>query len=301
MARSTRKEPRQAMSSQDTLGAALQALAQGRQADAGVLLMDASGLHMASALLTLVASETPTGAYDQAEAFEAFIQGGGNVALYDALSGFLATAYDHLLPVSLLDIGAGNGLALVPALQRARTPPRFIDVVEPNAELLASLSRSLDLHAAHRLGFEAFVERLPVGSRWDAAQSTFALQSIPPKERRLALQRLAPHIDVLLVAEFDLPVHEAGSDELYRSLARRYEQAARECGADAALVATGFLGPMLLGQLNATAPSNWEQTADAWVDELASCGYTDIHVEHIHDYSWAPAVGITARPLRHQR
>lgn len=283
------------MLSEETLGAALQALGSGRRSDAASMLKGAHELHMARALLTLLASDTPAGAYDHAQAFEAFIRSGGNVALYNAVSGFLARAYDRYCPVSLLDVGAGDGLALIPALAQTRNSPTVIDVVEPNPELLCSLSKRLELHAAHAVGVEAFADSLSDDQRWDVAQSTFALQSVSPDARKDALRRLVAHVDVLVVVEFDLPVHEACSEELYRSLARRYEQAAQECGQDAALVATGFLGPMLLGQLSATTPSNWEQTAGAWVDELASCGFTDIVVEHIHDYNWARAVGITAR------
>ncbi|WP_369928876.1 class I SAM-dependent methyltransferase [Xanthomonas sp. NCPPB 2632] len=285
------------MSSKETLGAALQALALGRHTDASTLLKAAHGLRMAHALLALIGSDAPTGAYDHAKAFEAFIRSGGNVALYKAVSCFLAGAYDRHGPVSLLDIGVGDGLALIPALAQTTNALKVIDVVEPNADLLRSLSQRLELHATHAVGFEAFAEDLSDDDRWDMAQSTFALQSVSPDVRKDALRRLATHVDVLVVVEFDLPVHEARSEELYRSLARRYEQAAQECGEDAALVAAGFLGPMLLGQLSASTPSNWEQTAGAWVDELTSCGFTDIVVEHIHDYSWAPAVGITARAV----
>lgn len=142
------------MSSEETLGAALQALALGRRADAGVLLEGAHALHMASALLTLLASDTPTGAYDQAKAFEAFIRSGGNVALYNAVSSFLARSYDRHVPVSLLDIGVGDGLALIPALAQTRNAPNVIDVVEPNAELLRSLSKRLALRTAHALGLK---------------------------------------------------------------------------------------------------------------------------------------------------
>ncbi|MET4677749.1 MULTISPECIES: class I SAM-dependent methyltransferase [unclassified Luteibacter] len=284
------------MSSEETLGAALHALALGRRTEASTLLKDAHGLHMARALLALVGSDTSTGAYDHAKAFEAFIRSGGNVALYKAVSCFLARAYDRHGPVSLLDIGVGDGLALIPALAQTTNAPKVIDVVEPNAELLRSLSKRVELHGNHAMGFEAFAEDLSDDDRWDMAQSTFALQSVSPDVRKDALRRLATHVGVLVVVEFDLPVHEARSEELYRSLAHRYEQAAQECGEDANLVAAGFLGPMLLGQLSATTQSNWEQTVGAWVDELASCGFKDIVIEHIHDYSWAPAVGITARP-----
>ena len=54
------------MSSEETLGAALHALALGRRTEASTLLKDAHGLHMARALLTLLASDAPTGAYDHA-------------------------------------------------------------------------------------------------------------------------------------------------------------------------------------------------------------------------------------------
>lgn len=284
------------MSSEKPLASALQALAEGRDADAIALLEGAGDLPMAVALLGHLNSSAPVGAYDQAHAFEAFIRGGGNVALYDALSAFLAAAYDRLRPTTLLDIGVGDGMALIPALERARHAPTAIDVVEPNATLLESLTRRLEVRSADPRGLEAFAADLSDRPHWDIVQSTFAMQSMSPAVRTRALRQLAAQVRTLIIVEFDVPVFEPHSHALYRSLASRYEQAARECGADAALVAAGFLAPMVLGQLRAEAPSNQEQPAAAWVDELRSCGFTDIVVDHIHDYSWAPAVGITARP-----
>ena len=54
--------------------------------------------------------------YDQPGAFTAFIRGGGNIELYRRLSSELAARYDSLRPSSLLDLGCGDGLAVVPAL-----------------------------------------------------------------------------------------------------------------------------------------------------------------------------------------
>ena len=117
-----------------------------------------------------------------------------------------------------------------------------------------------------------------------------------PNARRPALHRLASHVDRLVIVEFDVPALAEGSVALYESLARRYELAANEQREHAELVASGFLAPMLLGQLRAQSPSNWEQPAIAWVDELLANGFRTVDVEHVHDYSWAPAVLITAVP-----
>jgi hypothetical protein len=279
------------------LGTALAALASGREADATVALSGTrQGSFMARALLhSLEAGQNPN-AYDAPRAFEAFIRGGGNVALYDAVSRTLARIYDRCRPERLIDIGAGDGMALVPALAAAKQLPGKIDIVEPNVELFAKLTARLRLHAGYNQGFEAFAENLAPGDHWDLAQSTFALQSVPPDARTQALRKLASHVDRLVIVEFDVPAFAEGSVELYESLARRYELAASEQGEHAELVASGFLAPMLLGQLRAQSPSNWEQPAEAWADELLASGFRVVEVKHAHEYSWAPAVCITAVP-----
>src|SRR5690242_4340618 len=66
--------------------------------------------------------------YLSPEAFSAFIRGGGNVPLYQATSTALQQAYAEA--TSLLDIGVGDGLALLPALTPSITR---LDLIEPSA------------------------------------------------------------------------------------------------------------------------------------------------------------------------
>ena len=277
------------------LGLALAELAAGREGDAIAALKGArEGSFMARALLRSLTEKQEANAYDAPLAFEAFIRGGGNVALYGAVSGALSRAYDLYRPERLIDIGAGDGMALLPALAATAHPPRQVDVVEPNVAMFTKLAAGFSLHAGYNQGLESFVAGLGADDHWELAQATFALQSIPPDARKPALHRLASHVDSLVIVEFDVPAFAEGSVALYESLARRYELAADEQGEHAELVASGFLAPMLLGQLRAQSPSNWEQPAIAWVDELLANGFRTVDVEHVHDYSWAPAVLITA-------
>ncbi|MBO9753851.1 hypothetical protein IB69_018700 [Xanthomonas citri] len=235
-------------------------------------------------------------AYNEPRAFEVFIRGGGNLALYDAVSAELANLYDALRPSTLLDIGAGDGMALVPAIGSSAHVPEQIDVVEPNEVLLCKLTASIPPVRGYRMTMENFLEGVDAEDHWDLAQSTFALQSIETTAREQALRTLAGHADRLVIVEFDVPQLMPGSDAYYQSLAQRYERAASEYGENAALVAGGFLVPMLLGQLRSIAPSNYEQPADAWVAELERSGYRVLGKVNIHDYSWSTAFSLIAVP-----
>src|ERR1700738_5146124 len=88
------------------------------------------------ALLAKYGDETGRDVYDQPAAFTAFVRGGGNVVLYERLSARLADGYDKTQPETLLDIGCGDGLALVPALESAGHLPARLDLVEPSVALL---------------------------------------------------------------------------------------------------------------------------------------------------------------------
>ncbi|HVI54526.1 MAG TPA: methyltransferase domain-containing protein [Luteibacter sp.] len=277
------------------LGGALSSLAAGKDDEARHALSRMKDESvMARALALALSSGSLANAYDAPSAFEAFIRSRGNIALYGAVSSTLARLYDHYRPHRLLDIGTGDGMALLPAIAEATHVPREIDVIEPSEQMFEKLIGSLSVHAGYTQGFEAFAEDLAQKNHWDMAQSSFALQSIPPSARTKALRRLARHVDRLVVIEFDVPDLPLGSRDLHESLATRYECAASEQEENADLVASGFLVPMLLGQLRAATPSNWEQPASAWLDELTSAGFRAVKVEHVHDYSWASAMCLVA-------
>jgi hypothetical protein len=184
------------------------------------------------ALLAKYGDETGPDVYDQPAAFTAFVRGGGNVVLYERLSARLADGYDKTQPETLLDIGCGDGLALVPALESVGHLPARLDLVEPSVALLdAATKRLADLHTEVHTWQQAaqeFFAQLEDGRRWDRAQATFSLQSVPSDERVGVLRALREHTDVLTIAEFDVPEHVEGSPEHVRSLVTRYERGIAE-------------------------------------------------------------------------
>jgi hypothetical protein len=107
------------------------------------------------------------------------------------------------------------------------------------ALLDAATKRLADLHTEVHTWQQAaqeFFAQLEDGRRWDRAQATFSLQSVPSDER----------VGVLTIAEFDVPEHVEGSPEHVRSLVTRYERGIAEYGDDAQLVArpaAGIAGP----------------------------------------------------------
>lgn len=229
--------------------------------------------------------------YDRPAAFTAFIRGGGNVGLYEAVSAALAACYAEI--TTLLDIGCGDGRALVPAL---RGRALSVTLVEPSLALLDAAVSALDgvQVTAHNTDASAFADF--VTDRFDLAESTFALHALPHEERTAVLTRLCGHVSRLVIAEFDVPDHPVGSDEHLTFLADTYEQGLAEYDTDRDLVAQGFLMPVLTGQLSPGRPrSTWEQPATAWAAQLTSCGYTEVMIEPLYDYWSSPAFLLTAK------
>ncbi|RZQ65436.1 class I SAM-dependent methyltransferase [Amycolatopsis suaedae] len=235
--------------------------------------------------------------YSQPDAFTAFIRGGQNVALYEALADRLAARYAELTVSTLLDVGCGDGMALVPALERATTRPATVGLIEPSEALLtAAVERLAGLPVEVRSWGTGVLEYLAADAgKWTLAQSTFALQSLPPDARLAALRGLRERCDAVLIAEFDIPDIDVDSDEYLTSLARRYQRGLEQYPDNARLVAQGFLLPMLLGQAAPlTGANNWEQPAAAWVDQLRAAGFTEVSVEPLAEYWWSPAVVVNA-------
>ncbi|MEU0790303.1 class I SAM-dependent methyltransferase [Amycolatopsis sp. NPDC005961] len=282
------------MTSTELLADALAAYRAGDRDQAAELAAQAglAGSSLAGELRTYLAGDGSASVYDQPSAFTAFIRGGGNVGLYRALSTALATRYDDAKPESLLDLGCGDGLAVVPALEQAsHTPPR-IDLVEPSAALLEGVHERVPSATCWQSTAQEFLARDDLG--WDFVQSTFALQSIEPEQRAEVLRALQPRTGTLVLAEFDVPEYAEGSPEHLRSLIERYERGVAEYGDDASLVAQGFLLPVLLGLVAGQERTNWEQPAAAWAEQLKTAGFTEVVVEPLADYWWSPAVLITA-------
>jgi len=243
------------------------------------------------------------GVYDAPAAFRAFIRGGGNGPLYRATSAALAAGYRRRQPTSLLEIGPGDGHALLPALDAAApNVPTSITLAEPSPALFeacrARLSASgffLDPGPGRTPQTVQAVLGVDPTRRWDLAESTFALHTLPPARRTEVLRELARRTEGVILAEFDVRLPALGTREHLRELALRYERGLAEYHDERDLVGTGFLVPVLLGQVEPDAVrSTWEQSADDWVAQVSAAGFTGVNVEPLADYWWSPAFILAA-------
>lgn len=253
----------------------------------------------AAAYMARVVGAGTARVYDDGTAFVAFIRGGGNVGLYAAVSTALRAIYDEHESLRLLDIGVGDGLALLPALTPAVTR---LDLVEPSAALLSATRAALDArgiaHQAHPLTLGEFMTSAE-GQRgqWDVIQATWSLQSIPPDERPAAFRWLRAHGARAVIAEFDVPQFAAPlSPERVRYFVARYERGLAEYDGDGGLVAQGFLLPVFFGAFDRTAArTNWEGPIQDWHDDLCAAGFAQVTARPLYPYFWADAVLLDAR------
>ena len=235
--------------------------------------------------------------YVAPDAFSAFIRGGGNRRLYERTSAALADAYRERAGLALLDIGPGDGLALVPALGDTVAS---VTLVEPSPALLATCAAAVAARGVRCEPLGTTAQELPrvaAGRRWDLAQATFSLHSAPPADRAALWPWLRGAVDRLLIVEFDAPRFDAPlSPGFIRHVVERYERGLAEYDDDGGLVAQGFLLPVLCGYFDPTAArTTYEQPIADWVAELGAGGFiaTD---RPLADYWWAPAHLIDARP-----
>jgi predicted N-acetyltransferase YhbS len=253
----------------------------------------------AAAYLARVAREGKRNVYVSEEGFGVFIRGGGNVPLYQETSAALARFYPRT-PFELLDIGVGDGMALLPAL----TPSvRQVTLVEPAAPLLERTTQAL---SARGVRFETFSGRLQEFAaepgmqqrRWEVAQATFCLHSLPPSSRLELLRWLSSRCEVLLLAEFDAPrMDEPLMPELVRHVLGRYRVGLAEyVGADFDKVAQGFLMPVLFGYVDRSATrTTFEHPMADWEKLLREAGFTQVDRMELYPYWWAPACLLVAR------
>ncbi len=250
----------------------------------------------AATYLQRVQSEGKQSVYVSPEGFAAFIRGGGNVPLYENTSAALRSVYGEYSGASLLDIGVGDGLALLAALS---DNIRTVTLIEPSAAMLAVTSKALAERGvtvdAVNTTFQDFV-RSEKGV-WDVAEATFSLQSIPPKERSSLMSWLRMNTRRVLVAEFDPPAFDGlYAPERARYVTERYEIGLAEYAGDGGLVAQGFLMPVMFGYFDQTvARTNYEQPVDAWIKEFKRAGFVNVERRPIYNYWWASAYLIDAR------
>lgn len=230
-------------------------------------------------------------AYVEPAGFEAFIRGGGNVPLYENVSSRLGQVYVGYTNLLLLDIGTGDGYALLPALT---SQVAHIDVIEPSTAMVNKLANALDAcsqtYTSHNQTVQAFMEETDASQHWKMVQSTFALQSLPVTERHGVLAWLRTHTSRLLIAEFDVPQFADTLAPQYAAYVMdRFERGLAEYAVDSP-VAQGFLMPVMFGYFDSTAARvNYEQPAAHWERELRQAGFTHVTRSHVYDYWWAPA------------
>ncbi len=242
--------------------------------------------------------------YHEPTAFDAFIGGGDNPALYrSTIDALLAFDQD---PASILDIGCGDGRVTAATIGPST---KRVDLIEPSAAMLqtaeAAVSSAAEAGASERrigttnADLARFVAEADRGNRgdrrWARAQSTFAMHAIAPHQRPPLLAWLARRVDRMAIVEFDTPGFVDRSPDHLQHLVASYERGLGEYDHDSP-AALGFLMPVLVGQLDPTATRHtWEQPIDRWCDDLESSGFVDVEHRAIHDYWWSTAHLVTAR------
>jgi hypothetical protein len=280
--------------------AALQAFANGQYAEAADLAALAAAsepdnaVYAASVVyLQRVVHAGKAHVYVTGEGFAAFIRGGGNIELYQATSSVLRSVYNEYDHVSLLDIGVGDGLALVPALTSA---VHSLTLVEPSAAMLAKTEAALQEGGQeyHSFGttIQAFIaheHQRP--QHWDVAQATYSLHNLPPEERLATLRWLRSATDRLLIVEFDVPslFDEPLTPACVDYVVERYARGLQEYE-DNESVIQGFLLPIMFGYFDTGVfRSTYEQPARSWHHNLLESGFSIVSVKPLFPYWWATA------------
>lgn len=239
--------------------------------------------------------------YAGGEAFAAFIRGGGNRLLYERVAEALRDRYRRHGSIRLLDIGVGDGLALLSALDERAVQGGLmghVDLVEPSAPMMARVTAELARrgvpHTAHNTTLNLFAESAE--ARWDVAQATFSLQCVEPALRAQGLVWLRRHCDELLIAEFNASMFaDEHGPARAAFLLERYEHGIVEYTDDRTLVAQGFLVPILMSLFTGDANRNFEQPVGAWVAECRQAGFSDVRAERLCSYWWSDAYLVSAR------
>lgn len=229
--------------------------------------------------------------YASPEGFEAFIRGGGNIPLYTNTSAQLNQIYTEDKPSTLLDIGVGDGHALLPALSPAI---KRLDCVEPSAAMLTSLGKKLEAHSLeshlHPMTWQAFRDGVSRDQTWQMIQMTFSAHTFLPEDRPELLRWCAEKGTQLVIVEFDVPVFgDMLSAEVIGYYVEKYELGLAEYR-DQEIVMQRFLMPVFFGNFaHDSQRLTFEQPAANWQAEVQNAGFSTVQKVPVYDYWWGPA------------
>ena len=236
--------------------------------------------------------------YATARGFRHFIRGGGNIPLYRYLVALLRAHHQTVDGLRLLDIGAGDGRALLPSL-----PPGVgsVDVVEPSAAMAGQLQEVLERkgipHRVHRSRVQDFVSEVICDRTWDVVQATYSMHTLPPEERKDLLQWLRQRAGSFLVAEFDVPDIGAPWEPAgFAHFVEKYERGIAEYppGPVREVVAQEFLIPVFLGNMsNDSNRVTFEQSIENWVADFRAAGFANVESQFVACYWWADSYLLT--------
>jgi hypothetical protein len=253
-----------------------------------------------------------------ADGFQYFIEGGGNIPLYLSVSSSLAEFYTSYLQnksnsneensneeFRILDIGVGNGRALCASLIQLNHKAIHVDLIEPSSSLLSLCQKnllaipSLTSITAHNCTANHFLTQKESENKWDIIQSSFCLQTLTPTDRKCLFQSFLHKTKAFLIIEFDIAeiamASQHPSTQLhlhrYHHILTKYLNGFAEYTESPHLttIAEGFLIPAFLSAFNANQKrTNFEQNSHKWCEELREVGY-DVRVIALYEYWWAPA------------
>ena len=251
----------------------------------------------AATYLQRVATEGPQNVYVSGDGFAAFVRAGGNIPLYEQTSAALRQVYQEYDTLSLLDVGVGDGLALLPALTGN---VRQLHLLEPSAAMLEKTVAALKARGIQAEATCATLQEFATTrtGRWDVIQATYSLQSLSLSERPAILKWLRECGRRLLIAEFDAPTfNEIAAPAQVTYILERYQRGLAEySGPEGDLVAQGFLMPVMFGNFDRTAArTNYEQPLQRWVAELKTAGFQTVESRLLYPYWWAEAYLIDAQ------
>jgi len=250
--------------------------------------------------LKALISSKKNGAYIDDKGFEAFINNGSNILLYNETVSALREVYlQYRQMFSLFDVGAGDGRALLPALTRNIKHLGFLEPAKGMYDRLYSKLESINsFHfESHCDTFQNFIKKNKASnSNWDVVQATYSFQSLSLSERLDSFKWLNKHSGRVIITEFDVPKFESMfHPDRYKYIIKRYRKGLREYSVYRNIVAQGFLMPVMFGYFDKSLNRvNYEQPISDWVGDLNQSGFKKVKTKLLYNYWWASAYMIDA-------